>query len=126
MIEIMEALITILRERGIKESSVVAGTGINKTTIHEIYTGVNDNPKVQTITEIADYAGIRLVWETEKSKKAIDTGDISAYREMMANRDKHIDSLMDVIASQRRSLDKKDDIIAAMQKEISRLVRGEK
>lgn len=119
MVEIVETLVTILREKGIRESAVVVGTGINKTTVHEIYTGLNDNPKVQTIAAIADYAGIRFMWVTEESSRAINTGDITAYREMMAHRDKENDTLLQIMRSQRDALDRKDRIIESLTEQLN-------
>lgn len=125
MIEALESLVAILREKGIKESTVVNATGINKTTVHAIYAGINDNPKLQTIIDIADYAGIRLVWETDQSKKAIDSGDISAYREMMVRRDRENDTLLQIVKSQRDDLDRKDQTIEELREELKEL-RGRK
>lgn len=121
MITILEQLGDIYRSSGKTIKTISEDTGLTPATVRGILmrdkSSAQENPNLQSIIDIAECFGCELVIVTPRDKKAQeDPQDITAYRSMLASKDRHIEQLISIIDRQQVALDKKDAKIEELTK----------
>ena len=105
MISVLEQLKVIFRTSGHTLTDVIEGTGLSRSAVRGVLSGENENPNLLTVLDIAEYLGVECTLETPESREAIDQSDITAYREMIASRDRQVDELVKITSAQHETIE---------------------
>lgn len=106
MISVLEQLKVIFRSSGHTLQDVIDGTGLSRSAVRGVLSGENENPNLMTVLDIAEYLQVEITLGTPESKAAIDQSDITAYREMIAARDRQIDELVRITSAQHETVER--------------------
>lgn len=122
MVKFIDSLCAVIKASEISLQTISAKTGISKSTIQEILSGKNDNPRLSTIIDILSVSGGELVIQTEQSKQAIADQDVSWYREEISKREAQIERLQAEIDEVKARLRKRNNTLDEL---IHKFVLGE-
>lgn len=121
MINVLEELHEAALHSGRSQQWLAEQTGLNRTTISRILSGVTDNPNLQNVLDIAAALGyeLRLVPEGELYETEIIEPETSElYRSGIAARDERIALLEDRMNARDAAIRSKDDDIRAKDDEL--------
>ena len=113
---IIDELNTIRRQSGLSFDKIASASNgeLSPSTVQKFFS-LSSKPLLRTVVVISNVLGCKMRLETAQSRAAVSNSDISAYRQMVSERDSQIDKLLSMLEQRNETISSVRETLTAKE-----------